>query len=67
MITYNNDDKLDLAPEVPPRTPKDDMEFIKSKAQKPVNRLAELEGKYKGQIWMADDFDAPLEDFAEYA
>jgi len=23
-------------------------------------------GSAKGQIWMADDFDAPLEDFAEY-
>lgn len=23
-------------------------------------------GTMKGQIWMSDDFDAPLEDFAEY-
>ena len=23
-------------------------------------------GCMKGEIWMADDFDAPLEDFAEY-
>ncbi len=23
-------------------------------------------GSTKGQIWMAEDFDAPLEDFAEY-
>ena len=23
-------------------------------------------GSMKGQIWMADDFDAPLEDFKEY-
>jgi hypothetical protein len=23
-------------------------------------------GFLRGQIWMADDFDAPLEDFAEY-
>lgn len=23
-------------------------------------------GKYRGQGWMADDFDAPLEDFKEY-
>lgn len=38
----------------------------KCKLQKPVNRIAELAGKYKGQVWMADDFDAPLEDFAEY-
>ena len=23
-------------------------------------------GKYRGQGWMADDFDAPLDDFREY-
>ena len=23
-------------------------------------------GRYKGKMWMADDWDAPLEDFAEY-
>jgi len=31
-----------------------------------VNRMAELCGKYEGQIWTSDDFDEPLEDFAEY-
>lgn len=29
--------------------------------------LAALRGKYKGTIWMASDFDAPLEDFADYS
>ena len=23
-------------------------------------------GRYKGKMWMADDWDAPLEDFKEY-
>jgi DNA-damage-inducible protein J len=23
-------------------------------------------GKFKGEIWMADDFDAPMEEFEEY-
>ncbi len=23
-------------------------------------------GKYRGQGWMADDFDAPMDDFREY-
>jgi DNA-damage-inducible protein J len=23
-------------------------------------------GEYKGQVWMADDFDAPMEEFEEY-
>ncbi len=32
-----------------------------------VNRLGELYGSGKGElVWMADDFDAPLEDFKEY-
>ncbi len=30
------------------------------------NGIAGLRGKGKGKVWMADDFDAPLEDFAEY-
>ena len=28
--------------------------------------FSELRGKYKGKIKMADDFDAPLEELAEY-
>lgn len=31
--------------------------------QRPTVRLA---GQWRGRIWMADDFDAPLEDFKEY-
>jgi hypothetical protein len=31
-----------------------------------VNRMAEICGKYEGQIWMSEDFDEPLEDFTEY-
>ncbi len=33
---------------------------------KHVNRAAEVCGMGKGKVWVADDFDAPLEDFAEY-
>lgn len=63
--------RLTLALELPPDSPTGDVVVTltvkaKSAAHKPQNRMAELEGKYKGQIWMADDFDAPLEDFAEY-
>ena len=28
--------------------------------------LSELRGIFKGKIWMADDFDAPLEEMREY-
>ena len=30
------------------------------------NKMEELRAKYEGQIWMSEDFDDPLEDFAEY-
>ncbi|MCC8109848.1 MAG: DUF2281 domain-containing protein [Planctomycetes bacterium] len=30
------------------------------------NGIASLRGLGKGKVWMADDFNAPLEDFAEY-
>jgi hypothetical protein len=32
----------------------------------PTNRLAEMRGQGKGKVWISDDFDEPLEDFAEY-
>lgn len=31
-----------------------------------LKRRTGLAGKYRGQGWMADDFDAPLDDFREY-
>ena len=27
---------------------------------------SELRGKWKGKVWMADDFNAPLEELKEY-
>jgi len=33
--------------------------------EKPVN-LPYMRGCMKGKMWMANDFDAPLEDFKEY-
>lgn len=38
----------------------------KDEKGKHLNRAAEIFGQGKGKIWMADDFDARLEDFAEY-
>ena len=32
----------------------------------PVSGKAPILGSMKGKIWMADDFDEPLEDFKEY-
>ena len=39
---------------------------IQPRDGKPKNRAREMYGKGKGKVWMSDDFDAPLEDFAEY-
>ena len=36
------------------------------KPQKAKKPFEELIGKYKGKIWIADDFDAPLECMKEY-
>ena len=55
-----------LTVELPPEFPAGDAVITVTAQTKPKNRMRELRGKYKGQIWMSDDFDAPLEDFAEY-
>jgi antitoxin (DNA-binding transcriptional repressor) of toxin-antitoxin stability system len=50
-------------------------EIVITENDQPVARLARTEtkkqwpckaGSAKGKIWMAPDFDAPLEDFKEY-
>jgi prevent-host-death family protein len=49
-------------------------EIVVRRGNTPVARIVPLEprkritgrGSMKGEIWMADDWDAPLEDFAEY-
>ena len=49
------------------------MKFIKAEGMKAADAKSEMEyskvrkaGLYRGQIWMADDFDAPLSEFKEY-
>jgi hypothetical protein len=40
--------------------------FLRAKKQK-GNRITEREFGYAtGKVWLADDFDAPLDDFKEY-
>lgn len=34
--------------------------------ESPENRLRNIRGKGEGRFWMSGDFDAPLEEFAEY-
>lgn len=48
--------------------------FVVTKHGKPVAQIVPvptpsqrpIPGLWRGRIWMADDFDAPLEDFKEY-
>ena len=52
------------------------MKFIKAENANDMNvgesgskdskRIFRKAGKYRGQIWIADDFDAPLDSFKEY-
>jgi prevent-host-death family protein len=49
-------------------------EIVVRRGKEPVARIAPLEkrggvrgfGSMKGEIWIADDFDEPLPEFAEY-
>ena len=46
-----------------------DIPFVltaKTKQAKPAETLPFGRGCMKGKMWMAEDFDAPLEDFREY-
>ena len=49
-----------IPPEIYPNVPSEDKESMNTNVKHPVFGCA------KGQFWMSDDFDAPLEDFAEY-
>jgi len=57
--------------DVPPEVPEGEVviTFTPTGPKKPT--LADIHGKRirgiaKGQFWMADDFDAPLEEFKDY-
>ncbi len=39
---------------------------LEPKAGATKNMAATMCGKGKGKVWIADDFDSPLPDFAEY-
>jgi len=71
-VHINNDRRLTLDLELPPDCPTGPAIITLNLAPKTIsaeqskNKMDELRNKYRGQIWMAEDFDAPLEDFAEY-
>lgn len=48
-------------------------EFVITKSNRPIARLSSftnkrhrLFGSAKGEIWMSEDFDEPIDDFREY-
>ena len=58
--------KLDLLPEKMKQEVTDFVDFLLSKSAKPKMKPVPQFGSAKGKIKMADDFDAPLDDFKEY-
>jgi hypothetical protein len=42
------------------------LEEVEEAHQAPADERRPVFGCAKGQFWMADDFDAPLEEFKEY-
>lgn len=69
QITIPDNRHIDI--ELPPEIPVGEAIMTltiepKNNGEKRLNRLGALFGQGKGEIWMADDFDAPLEDFKEY-
>ena len=71
-VVINNDRRLTLDLELPPDCPTGPATVTLTLAPKAAssglgkNKMVALRDKYKGQIWMAEDFEAPLDDFAEY-
>jgi hypothetical protein len=44
----------------------DFVQFLEQKHQRSNRAPPRVPGSARGQVWMADDFDAPLEDFKDY-
>lgn len=44
----------------------DFVQFLERKQQARLERRPRQPSSARGQIWMADDFDAPLSDFRDY-
>ncbi len=44
----------------------DFVQFLEHKMEKQQSIPPRQPGSARGQIWMADDFDAPLDDFKDY-
>ena len=63
--TINIPDSRRLTIDVPPEVPIGQV-VITFAPKETVQKKTRMFGCAKGQFWMADDFDAPLEDFRDY-
>ena len=45
---------------------KDNQPVVKLTLLEPLQKRRSKAGSAKGQVWMSEDFDEPLEDFQEY-
>ena len=71
IVTIPADHNLHLEVAVPKEIPAGEAEVVlqiisksKSKDGGSPNRLKSIYGAAKGEVWMADDFDQPLDGFA---
>jgi len=72
-VTVGRDHHIRIEIDLPDDFPEGEAEaivdlkpMVTNGAESSKRGLAALHGKFKGQIRMSDDFDAPLDDFAEY-
>jgi len=69
-VTVGRDRQIRIELDVPADFPEGEAEVtvdLKPVARtEPENRAREIHGTGKSKSWMSEDFDAPLEDFAEY-
>jgi hypothetical protein len=63
-IPANHRLTIDVPPEVPAGPVI--LTFTPQAAEQPEQGKKRVFGCAKGEFWMADDFDAPLEDFKDY-
>jgi hypothetical protein len=68
-VTVGRDHHVRIDLDVPADFPEGEAEAvveIKSLASNGKRGIAALMGMFRGQVRIADDFDEPLDDFAEY-
>jgi hypothetical protein len=58
--------KINSLPEDLKKEVQDFVEFLQTKTKRDSKRKSRAFGSLKGKIQMAEDFDAPMEDFKDY-